>query len=198
MKVLSLRTARKNAFQLIRESIKVGKNLFSPIPEDNRPFCHTTKLIAHGYNISNTIHEQGPFYVCLNAQEDPIQTFKFRFEQLYLFIFNKELPQRPKEFRISLCIIATLLRWIMVQKHIISRLANGKNHEYACLLYLLEDVVLLVFYQYQIFRSGNLEIYFQVMLYMAVFFTCWRRRHYNKPTLSWLSDADYQKSSLPH
>lgn len=36
------------------------------------------------------------------------------------------------------------------------------------------------------------------MLRMAVLFICWCCQHYNKCTLSWLSGADYQRSSLPH
>lgn len=188
----------QHVFELYPEFHAYCKTFLVPFPADWPGWYYTKKLIAQGHNISNIIPEQGPFHVCLNAQEDTIQIFKFFFDKLYLFVFNKELPQRPKEFRISLCIIATLLGWIMVRKHVISRFANCKDHEYVCLLYLLEDVVPLVFYQYQIFRSGNLEMYFQVMLRMAVLFICWRRRHYNKSTLSWLSDAEYQKASLPH
>lgn len=86
----------------------------------------------------------------------------------------------------------------MVRKHIIRQFANCKDHEYVWLLYLLEDVVPLVFYQYQIFKSGNFDLYFNVMLRIAVLFIWWRRRDYNKCTLSWLSGADYQRSSLPH
>ena len=122
----------------------------------------------------------------------------FFFDQLYMFVFKKELPPRPKEFRISLCVTAALLGWLMVRKHIIRQFANCKEHKYVCLLYLLEDVVPVVFYQYQIFRSGNFDLYFNVMLRMAVLFICWCCQHYNKCTLSWLSGADYQRSSLPH
>lgn len=73
--------------------------------------------------------------------------------------------QRNSEFR---SVTAALLGWLMVRKHIIRQFANCKDHEYVCLLYLLEDVVPLVFYQYQIFRSGNFDLYFNVMLQMAV------------------------------
>ena len=58
-----------------------------------------------------------------------------------MFVFKKELLQRPKEFRISLCVTAALPGWLMVRKHIIRQFANCKDHEYVCLLYLLEDVV---------------------------------------------------------
>ena len=52
-------------------------------------------------------------------------------------------------------------------------------------------------FQYQIFRTGNFELYLSVMSQMAILFNIWRRRHYDKSTLSFLSDCDYQKNFLP-
>lgn len=174
-----------------------SKHFVVPFPADWPGWYYSKKLVAQGYELGNIVPEQGPFHVCLNAQEDTVLIFKFFFDRLYQHIFNKELPQKPKEFRISLCIVAALLGWLMVRKKIMSRFANCKDHEYTCLLYLLEDVIPLVFYQYQVFRTGNLDLYFNVMLRMAILFICWRRRHYDKSTLSWLSDADHQRSRVP-
>lgn len=173
------------------------ENFVVPFPADWPGWYYSKKLIAQGHDIGNIIPEQGPFHVCLNAQENTVLIFKFFFDKLHKYVFDKELPQNPREFRISLCIVAALLGWLMVRKRIISRFAKCKDYEYTCLLYLLEDVVPLVFYQYHIFRTGNLDMYFNVMLRMAILFICWRRRHYNKSTLSWLSDADHQKSKVP-
>ena len=61
----------------------------------------------------------------------------------------------------------------------------------------LEHVVPLIFYQYHVFRSGDLNLYEKVMAQIAIIFICWRRRHYNKSILSFLSDFAYQCKHLP-
>ena len=64
-------------------------------------------------------------------------------------------------------------------------------------IYLNIIVLPLVFFQYNIFRDGDILQYENLMAQMAVIFICWERRHYNKSTLSFLSDMDYQKVFLP-
>ena len=85
------------------------KHYVVPFPADWPGWYYSKKLIAQGHDIGNILPEQGPFHVCLNAQEDAVLIFKFFFDRLYQYVFNKELPQKPKEFRISLCIVAALL-----------------------------------------------------------------------------------------
>ena len=189
--------ALQHVFALYPKFKNYSKTFLVPFPADWPGWYYPKKLIAQGHDLGNMIPEQGPFHVSLNAQQDTVHIFNFFFDKLYKSIFHSDLPQKPREFRISLCIIATLLGWMMVRKQIIRRFGNCKDHEYICILYLLEDVVPLVFYQYSIFRCGNMDMYYDVMMRMAILFICWQRRHYNKSTLSWLSDADYQRSNLP-
>lgn len=59
-----------------------------------------------------------------------------------------------------------------------------------------EHVLPLVFYQYNIFRSGDLKFREKVMAQIALIFICWKRRHYDKSTLSFLSDSAYQREHL--
>lgn len=62
------------------------------------------------------------------------------------------------------------------------RLANLVN--------LLEEILPLVFFQYDsIFCSGNLELY--------IIFIIWERHHYDRSTLSMLSDLCHQKVNFP-
>ena len=61
----------------------------------------------------------------------------------------------------------------------------------------LENVVPLIFYQYHVFRSGDLKLFEKVMAQIAIIFICWGRRHYNKSILSFLSDCAYQCKHLP-
>lgn len=70
------------------------------------------------------------------------------------------------------------------------RLANLVN--------LLEEILPLVFFQYDsIFCSGNLELYINVMIRLAIIFIIWERHHYDRSTLSMLSDLCHQKVNFP-
>ena len=52
----------------------------------------------------------------------------------------------------------------------------------------------MVFLHYNvIFRSSELGNYLSIMRRFAVLFICWKRRHYNKSTLSLLSDTIHKK-----
>ena len=69
-----------------------------------------------------------------------------------------------------------------------------KDIEFACILHLLDEVVPLSFFHYPvIFRSGNPHSYVPVMLRFALLFIIWRRHHYDRSTLSMLSDIYHQK-----
>lgn len=55
----------------------------------------------------------------------------------------------------------------------------------------------LVFFQYNIFRGGDIVEYENLMVQVAVLFISRERRYYNKSTLSFLSDMDYERVFLP-
>ena len=69
-----------------------------------------------------------------------------------------------------------------------------KDIEFACILHLLDEVIPLSFFHYPVvFRSGNLSSYVPVTLKFALLFIIWRRHHYDRSTLSMLSDIYHQK-----
>ena len=170
-----------------------------PLPADWPGFYYPKKLIAQGREtrISNIVPEQGPFHVYLNAIEDVVLVFKFFFDEMYKFVFGGILPQKPKPFRCSLCVTAALLGWILVRDKVLQKFGLCKSHEFTSIVYLLDHVVPLVFFHYQTFRSGNMDEYECLMAQLAILFISWQRRHYNKSTLSFLSDLAYQKTFLP-
>ena len=85
----------------------------------------------------------------------------------------------------------------MVRDRVLQKFKLCKSHEFVSTLYLLDDVVPLVYFQYQIFRTGDYELYMSVMAQIAILFNIWRRKHYDKSSLSFLSDSEYQRSFLP-
>lgn len=180
------------------EMVTYTKKFVVPLPADWPGWYYPKKLIASGWNANiSIIPEQGPFHVCLNAYEDVVSNFKFFFDELFSHVFGGTLAVKPKPFQTSLCVTAALIGWQLIREKVLQKFGKCKHHEFVTILYLLEHVVPLIFYQYNIFRSGNLELYEKVMAQIAIIFICWKRRHYDKSTLSFLSDCAYQCRHLP-
>ena len=175
------------------------KNLL-PFPADWPGWYYPKKLIANNCSgkYGSIIPEQGQFHVSLNAVEDTVVIFKHFFNKLFSYLFGGILPNRPKPYQSSLCVTAALLGWLMVREKVLNKFGLCKSYEFVSTLFLLEDVIPLVYFQYQIFRTGDLELYMSVMAQMAILLNIWHRKHYDKSTLSFLSDCDYQKASLPN
>ena len=85
----------------------------------------------------------------------------------------------------------------MLRSKVLNLFKLCKDLEYVSLLYLLEEVLPLLFFHYPVtFRSSELDHYLQTMRRFAILFICWRRRHYDKSTLSFLSDTAHQKMNI--
>lgn len=156
------------------------------------------KLIAQEVNedsaLLSMVPEQGPFLVTLNVQEDIMQIYHFLLSRVYREIFGSELPHKPKPFRINLLLNAIFLGWLQLRTKVLQKFQLCKDIEFACILHLLDEVVPLSFFHYPvIFQSGNLSSYVPVMLRFALLFIIWRRHHYDRSTLSMLSDIYHQK-----
>lgn len=145
----------------------------------------------------SVIPEQGQFHVSLNAAEDTVLVYKHFFDSLFKNVFGRDLPNKPKTYKVTLCLTAALLGWLQIREKVLEKFGICKDHEYVSIIYLLEHVLPLVFFQYNIFRAGDVLEYENSMTQMAVLFICWERRHYNKSTLSFLSDIEYQKAFMP-
>ena len=104
------------------------------------------------------------------------------------------MPERPKPDRIAVLVAAAFLSWLMLRSKVLTLFKLCKDLEYVSLLYLMEEAILMFFFHYPVIsRSSNLDNYLQTMRRFAVLFICWRRRHYDKSTLSFLSDTAHQK-----
>ena len=126
-----------------------------------------------------------------------ISNFRCFFEKLYKSLFGqrKVLPTKPKPHRISTLIIAALGGWLIVKPAVMSAFGQCKDPEYVMLLFLLNELVPLVFYFYSvIFRGGDQVKWVEAMIHLALMFIIQRRCHYDKATLCQLSDLLHYKS----
>ena len=135
-----------------------------PAPGDWPTWFYEKKLIAQEMNESSPllsfIPEQGPFHVFLN-----LKIYHFILERIYKETFGSVLPKKPKPFRISLVITAVFLAWTKLSHKVLQKFQLCKDIEYSCLLFLLDEVIPLFFFQYPVtFRSGNLDDYMLTML----------------------------------
>ena len=176
-----------------------------PLPGDWPTWYYTKKIIAQLPETSSQEHpylslipEQGPFHVCLNINEDVIKSHHIVFARLYKEVFASDFPLKPKPFRTSLIITGTLCGWLLIRHKVLAKFKFCKDIEFLYLVNLLEEILPLVFFQYDsIFCSGNLELYINVMIRLAIIFIIWERHHYDRSTLSMLSDLYHQKINFP-
>ena len=168
-----------------------------PCPGDWPTWYFVKKLIAHSDEhspLNSIIPEQGPFHVILNATEDTVILFHFFFKELYGHLFRKELPIKPKPFQVSIVTTAAFLGWLLIREMVQKKFKLCKDVEYVMMLHLLDEVLPLLFYHYNVvFRGGDFNNYITIMQRFLILFICWERRHYDKSTLSMLCDTQQQK-----
>ena len=142
----------------------------------------------------------GQFHVGYNATMDSIQLFRFVHEDLgkYVFGAHYRLAKKPKPFRWSLHVTLLHGGWLLIREDILEKFRGCKCPEYLMMVYLLEEVNPLVFLHYPvIFRSGNFKPLHSSMMRLALLFISMDCHHYNKSTLSWISDDDFHRKHLP-
>ena len=146
---------------------------------------------------ASALYQNKGHFMCVSMHMKMLSTtsifFLTNYIQVSLVGFWQQ-SQNPLEHH---CVTAALLGWQLIRSKVLEKFSTCKQHEFVTALHLLEHVVPLVFYQYNIFRTGNLKLYEKVMAEMAIIFICWRRRHYDKSTLSFLSNCVHQCNHLP-
>ena len=87
---------------------------------------------------------------------------------------------------------------MVVRDVVLEKFENCKDIQYRYLLNLLDELIPLAFYFYPvIFRSGNFDLYMESLQRLALMFICQQRRHYDKATLSQISDILFHQKNVP-
>lgn len=171
-----------------------------PILKVWHKYCFLTQQLRPSVDpdfLLSIVPWQGPFHIYLNAQEDVVTNFRCFFEKLHKYLFGqrKVLPKKPKPYRISTLISAAFGGWLMIKTTVLTAFGQCKDPEYVMLIFLLDELVPLVFYFYSvIFRGGDQAKWLHAMVRLSLMFIVQRRRHYDKATLCQLSDLIHHKS----
>jgi len=177
------------------------KKYLIPFPGDWPTWLYCKKIIAQTTNESDPmlclIPEQGPFHVSLNLQEQIILQYHFLFDELHQHLYSRPLQQKPVPGLCSLLLSSLLLGWLMIREKIIQKFNMCKDVEYVIMLFLLDEILPLGFFQYTtMFCSGDLDNYVAVMVRVTLLFIIWKRRHYNRSSISMLSDIKHQMENV--
>ena len=85
--------------------------------------------------------------------------------------------------------------WTLVQNTVQTVFHQSKDLQYGTLLNLLDNYIPLALPSYNIlFKLNCLDDYFYAVFRLWVMFFCFRRRHYNKSPLIWLSNIFFWKN----
>ena len=86
--------------------------------------------------------------------------------------------------------------WTQIREQAIAVFSICKSIEYLTLLNRIDNYLPLVLSIYSvIFKTGRTDEYFNAMFHCWSMFFCYRRHHYKKVPLIWLSNVLYWKST---
>ena len=141
----------------------------------------------------------GALHISLNAQENVMKMFHSVFKFLYQTLFpNSKLADKPKPCRTTLILEAVYGGWTVVRDPITQLLSKCRDIECTALINLFDNYIPLVLSIYSIIFKCNLfKEYFKSVIRVWIMFFCFRRRHYDKAPLVWLSNILYWKKMKP-
>ena len=146
--------------------------------------------------ITSLVPCMGPLHLDLNADEDILTNFLPFMRFVYESIFpGKKLADKPKPWRTQFLLEVIYGGWTLVTNAVRTVSHLCKELQYGTLLNLLDNYIPLALATYNIlFKLNRLDDYFYAVFRLWVMFFCFRRRHYNKSPLIWLSNMLFWKN----
>ncbi|RIB15363.1 hypothetical protein C2G38_2319654 [Gigaspora rosea] len=140
----------------------------------------------------------GPLHISLNSRELILFQYQPFFSEMYKYIFDKEknLPQKPKPWRINLLLELSRSAWQEIAKMVEIKFGYMcKDPEYLTLKDLLDNTIPLVLDIYAVFfRAGDFNSYLESCFRVWVIFLKFNRKNYSKAPLMFLSDIFHWQS----
>ena len=81
----------------------------------------------------------GPLHVSLNAQENVVRKFIIFFQRFYHHLFNKQLPLKPKPWRVTLLLQLLYRGWTIIRPAVLARPRRFKDIQFLTLLNLVDN-----------------------------------------------------------
>ena len=157
--------------------------------------CHLVREGDPPDPITSVVPCMGPLHVDLNRDEDIVTNFLPFMRFVYESVFpGKKLANKPKPWRTQFLLEITYGGWTLVRNAVKTVFQKSKDLQYGTLLNLLDTYIPLSLATYNIlFKLNRLDDYFYAIFRLWVMFFCFRRRHYNKSPLVWLSNVLFWK-----
>ena len=143
--------------------------------------------------IQGLVPSIGPLHVSLNAQETVMQIFNEVFKHIYEQVFpHSKLADKPKPWRTSLILELAYGGWVMIRDDMIELAKTSRSIYSSMLINLFDNYLPLVLSIYAIsFKLNKFKEYENAMVRIWTMFLNFKRRHYNKSPLVWLSQILY-------
>ena len=190
-------------FDVIPEFKEFLKLHVVPTVGDWPTWYHQKKIFCHAkldQEVTSLIPELGQFHVYLNSSEDVVKQYYPVFKEIYASVFGQRvrLAEKPKPDKVALCIALAFCGWLSIRMQVIQAFGQCKDTEYSCLLHLFEELIPLGYLHYPVIvRSGQFEQLVSSTKRLAIMFVAMDRHHYNKASLSWISDVHHQQENFP-
>ena len=143
----------------------------------------------------------GPLHIDLNSDEDLVLNFHPLLKHIYEAVFpGKNLADHPKPWRIQFTLEMVYGGWTLIRRTVKTIFQNCKDIQYGTLLNFLDNYCPLVLTSYNIlFKTNNFAAYYDSIIRIWVMMYSFRRHHYNKLLLIWLSFIKFwQGNELTH
>ena len=131
----------------------------------------------------------GPLHIDLNSDEDLVLNFIPLLKQIYEAVFKgKKLAEHPKPWRIQFILEIVYGGWTLIRRMVKTIFKKCKDIQYGTLLNFLDNYCPLILTSYNIlFKTNKFHAYYSSIIRIWVMMYSFRRHHYNKVLLIWLS-----------
>ena len=139
----------------------------------------------------------GPLHIDLNSDEDLVLNFIPLLKPIYESVFKgKKLADHPKPWRIQFILEIVYGGWTLIRRAVKTVFQKCKNIQYGTLLNFLDNYCPLILTSYSIlFKTNKFHLYFNSIIRIWIMMYSFRRHHYNKVLLIWLSFVKFWENN---
>ena len=114
-------------------------------------------------------------------------------------LFRKQLANKPRPWRVTLLLELVHAHvyggWTLIREPVLRRLSRCKDLQFQALLMLVDNYVPMSLSIYSVLiKSNHYDGYYRAMMQLWVMFWTYKRRHYDKSPLIWISQRIYWRN----